>query len=233
MREFPVTVPSHVYGINSSASNLYEDDHYHRKSTKIESDINCGRLHRTAAAQQWNNKNAANYICTSNSDLTSFENGRLHNFTNINNINNNNCNRSLKIVIKSGNDKNDELFDERDRSENVNGNRVTGGNAAYSIFDAITNAVTTGHCVNTVYPKNDQRDADFDQINLISPDSLPTSTSVRNLKNAPSHMNNECGKYQQQPQHKYHLNNSRAHRFPSSNYKHSYLLWIATPVAAR
>ncbi|XP_055305353.1 uncharacterized protein LOC129570024 isoform X2 [Sitodiplosis mosellana] len=246
MREFPVTVSSHVYHINSSASNLFDDDQYQRKLPAIESDINCFHQKPTTAQQQQqqqqhqqpqqqqqtcsnNNKNAANYICTSNGDLTSLQSGRLQNFTNINNIHNNNCNRSHKIAVKSGsfhsggNDKNVEL-----RGETSDGNRMTSaGNTSYSIFDAITNAVTTGHCASTVYPTtNNRNDADFDQINL-GPDPLTTSTSIHNLKNASSHMNNDCGQFQH-----YHFNNTRTHQFPSANYKHSYLLWIGTPVAA-
>lgn len=255
MREFPVTVSSHVYHINSSASNLFDDDQYQRKLPTIESDINCARFHQTPTTVQQqhhhhqqpqtcsnNNKNAANYICTSNGDLTSLQSGRLQNFTNINNIHNNNCNRSHKIAIKSGNfhsggagrnDKNVELFDERHAGdETIDGNRMTSaGNAPYSIFDAITNAVTTGHCTSTVYPTNtasNRNDADFDQVNLGPTDPMANATSIHNLKNASSHMNNDCGQFQH-----YHFNNTRTHQFPSANYKHSYLLWIGTPVAAR
>lgn len=240
MREFPVTVSSHVYHINSSASNLFDDDQ--RKLPTIETNINCARFHQTSTAQQQhqqqqqqhqqqqqcNNKNTANYICTSNGDLTSLQSGRLQNFSNINNIRNNNCNRSHKIAIKSGNDKNVEVFGERDGGENIDGNRATNsGNTSYSIFDAITNAVTTGHCTSTIYPSNDQNDADFDQINM---DPQSTSTSIHNLKNTTKHMNNECGQFQH---YNYQFNTTRTHQFPSANYKHSYLLWIGTPVAAR
>lgn len=251
MREFPVTVSSHMNHINSSASNLFDENQYQRKLPAIESDINCARFHQTpTTAQQQqqqhqmcssnnnNNKNSANYICTSNGDLTSLQSGRLQNFSNINNIRNDNCNRLHKIAIKSnshsgGNDKNAELYDERNAGvENIDGSRITsGGNASYSIFDAITNAVTTGH---TIYPTatntnvtNNRNDVDFNQINL-GPDPLATSTSIHNLKNASSHMNNECGQFQH-----YHFNTTRTHQFPSANYKHSYLLWIGTPVAAR
>lgn len=247
MREFPVTVPSHVYHINSSASNLFDDDQYQRKLPTIESDINCARFHQTSSAQQTscnNNssgKNAANYICTSNGDLTSMQSGRLHNFTNINNIHNNNCvNRTHKIAsVKSATaEKNpNRLDDERDAGDgSVNVNRGHNVNGSYSIFDAITNAVTTGHCASgSVYPANKRNDAnanavDFDQINH-SPDPVNTTTSIHNLKNAKtSHINNECGQFQQ---YNYHFNNNRPHQFPSANYKHSYLLWIGTPVAAR
>lgn len=262
MREFPVTVSSHVYHINSSASNLFDDDQYQRKLPAIESDINSARYHQTSTTAQQqqqhqpqqqqhqtcsstsgNNKNAANYICTSNGDLTSLQSGRLQNFTNINNIHNNNYNRSHKIAVKSssngGNDKNTDFYDERNAGiENIDGQRMTSaGNASYSIFDTITNAVT-GHCASTVYPTtatassaatNNRNDAEFDQINL-GPDPMATSTSIHNLKNASSHMNNECGQFQH---YNYHFNSTRTHQFPSANYKHSYLLWIGTPVAAR
>lgn len=233
MREYPVTVSSHVYHINSSASNLFDDDQYQRKLPTIESDINCSRFHQqTPATQQCNNKNATNYICTSNGDLTSLQSGRLQNYSNINNIHNNNCNRSHKIAVKGGNDKNAELFNERVDGESGEANRTNNTNASYSIFDAITNAVATGHCANTVYPKTtkERSDADFDQIQ--SPDSLDTSSTNHNLKSAgPSHLNNECGQFQH---YNYHFSNrTTAHQFPSANYKHSYLLWIGTPVAAR
>lgn len=231
MREFPVTVSSHnVYHINSSASNLFDDDQYQRKLPAIETDINFARFHETANAQQCNNniKNAAHHICKSNGDLTSLQKGHLPNFSNINNIHNNNCNRSHKIAVNSSNDKNVELFSERDTGgNNTDGNR---GNASYSIFDAITNAVTTGNCTNIVHPKNKRNDADFDQINL-SPDTLSTSTtSIHDLKNASSHVNDEFGQFQH---HNHQFNGTRPHQFPSANYKHSYLLWIGTPVAAR
>lgn len=263
MREFPVTVSSHnVYHINSSASNLFDDDQYQRKLPTIESDINCSRFHQTSSTAQQqhqqqqhqqqqqpcnnngSSKNAANYICTSNGDLTSLQSGRLQNFTNINNIRNNNCNRSHKIgaVKSSSNDKNVDRFnDARDGDGSVDMNRQTNPNGSYSIFDAITNAVTTGHCASAVYPAHERNDAtaatvvDFDQINH-SPDPLATSTSIHNLKNgataaaASSHINSECGPFQH---YNYHFGNSRPHQFPSTNYKHSYLLWIGTPVAAR
>lgn len=275
MREFPVTVSSsHIYHINSSASNLFDDDQYQRKLPAIESDINCSRFHHqttsagaaaataaiaTAKQSYPNNasgsKNATNYICTSNGDLTSLQSGRLQNFTNINNIHNtnNNCNRSHKVVtaIKSTNsatsataaaaaaiaDKNVDLHNRHEGdiicADMNRASNATNPNGPYSIFDALTNAVTTGHCANTIYPTNEQSDtADFDQINL-SPDPLTvTSTSIHNLKNPPSsHINNECGQFQHYNYH--HFNNNRTHQFPSTNYKHSYLLWIGTPVAAR
>lgn len=283
MREFPVTVPSsHVYHINSSASNLFDDDQYQRKLPAIESDINCSRFHHqtptsaaaaaavaaSTAKQSYTNnnssingsssKNATNYICTSNGDLTSLQSGRLQNFTNINNIHNNNYNRSHKVVtaIKSTNstasaataaaasavatDKNVDLHNGHDGDIIcADVNRAPNANGSYSIFDAITNAVASGHCANTIYPANERSDtADFDQINL-SPDPLTanatataaTSTSIHNLKNPPSsHINNECGQFQH---YNYHHFNNRTHQFPSANYKHSYLLWIGTPVAAR
>lgn len=237
MREYPVTVSSHVYHINSSASNLFDDDQYQRKLPTIETDINCGRFHQTSTAQCNNNKTttAANYICTSNGDLTSLQSGRLQNFSNINNIHNNNCNRSHKIAVKSSNDNksSEPPVDGRgDADENNDGNRAANGNGSYSIFDAITNAVTTGHCVNSVYPVNERNENDFDQINLSNPDPLTAaaSTSIHSQKNATAHLNNECGQFQH---YNYHFNAARTHQFPSANYKHSYLLWIGTPVAAR
>lgn len=238
MREYPVTVASHMYHINSSASNLFDDDQYQRKLPTIETDINCGRFHPTPTTAQSNNNNinnnnntnkaTANYICTSNGDLTSLQSGRLQNFSNINNIHNNNCNRSHKIATKSGNNKSIESLAD---GVECNDNRPTNTNGSYSIFDAITNAVTTGHCTNSVYPANERNENDFDQINLSHSDPVAASTtSSHGQKNGTSHLNNDCGQFQH---YNYHFNTARTHQFPSANYKHSYLLWIGTPVAAR
>lgn len=235
MREYPVTVASHMYHINSSASNLFDDDQYQRKLPTIETDINCGRFHQTPATAQSNNNNinnnnntnkaTANYICTSNGDLTSLQSGRLQNFSNINNIHNNNCNRSHKIAVKSGNNKSIESL--ADGVECNDNNRPSNTNGSYSIFDAIT-----GHCTNSVYPANERNENDFDQINLSHSDPVAASTtSSHGQKNGTSHLNNDCGQFQH---YNYHFNTAaRTHQFPSANYKHSYLLWIGTPVAAR
>lgn len=212
-----MTVPSHVYHINSDGGNVFDDDQHHRKLPAIDSEISCGRFRQTNAVQRNNNKNA-NYMCASNGDLTA--SGRLQNFSNINNIQNNNCNRSHKVAVKT--EKNVGLYDGTDDGDNNDVNRTINGNGSYSIFDAISNAVTSGNCTNAIYPASNRNDGDLDQINL-SPD--PNSMH----KNASSHINNECGQYQQ---YSYHLN-TRTHQFPSVNYKHSYLLWIGTPVAAR
>lgn len=254
MREFPVTVPSsHVYHINASASNLFDDDQYQRK---LPTAAPTSAAVTSAATKQScpNNsggggKNATNYICTSNGDLTSLQSGRLQNFTNINNIHNNNCNRSHKIVtaIKSTNsatanagaaaaavaDKNVDVHNGHDGDINcADVNRASNTSGSYSIFDAITNAVTSGHCANTIYPANKRNDtADFDQINL-SPDPMTANANTASAAaaDATTPASIECGQFQH---YNYHFNNRTLHQFPSANYKHSYLLWIGTPVAAR
>lgn len=241
MREYPITVHTpNVYHINSNASsNLYDDNQYQRKLSTIDADTNYHQYHQQTTAalinHHGNNKNSTNYICTSNGDLTAATRqgggggGRLHNF------NNNKCNRPNKINSKINNQKNTEQFFETiETAEDEQHNNRSG---SYSILNAITNAVTTGNCTNTIYPKRIEHGGggDIDQI-TIDPDQLSSdSQQIHNLKNAQSssaHLNHSNGQQYQQYNH-YDIDNDRPHQFPSANYKHSYLLWIGTPVAAR
>lgn len=229
MREYPITVHTpNVYHINSNTSNLYDDHQYQRKLSSIETDANYQPYHQQSH-QRCNNKNATNYIYTSNGDLTSHRNtaNRMHHF------NNNKCNRTSKNHVKPVNPKNvtrgdfDGIEDDMDDQQSAN------RNGSYSILNAITNAVTTGNCTNTIYPANKRNDPDFDQITL-DPDQFTDSTQIHNLKNAQSsnaRLNHSNGQYPQYNH--YDIDIDRPHQFPSVNYKHSYLLWIGTPVAAR
>lgn len=258
MREYPITVPSHVYHINSSASNIFDVDQYQRKllASDQPSDGN-RRFHPSLATVSYPNKNHSNYNCTSNGDLSSTaapttitptpSGYRVQNSTGNNIGHHNNYNRTNKNAIKRSNNKNSDRF----HDENASG---SGNNASYSILDAITNAVTTGNCSSTVYPLNEDDDDDGDGLNDTADISTNANTSNRRhyltddklystdvtrchadqlqsiQMNPPSHLNNSDEQFQR---YNYSFSNNRPHQFPSVNYKHSYLLWIGTPVAAR
>lgn len=111
----------------------------------------------------------------------------------------------------------------------------------YSLFDAITNAMSTGNCNGTVYPLNDP-----DEINYLNDDKLFVTASSANpqpihqthydpdlsmpsLKNLTTPLINST----MQQSNGNNSSNNWSHQYPSVNYKNSYLLWIGTPVAAR
>lgn len=236
MREFPITsVPSHVYHINSSASNLFDGEQYHRKLTSNVTDNNFHHLRQqTSSAQCNNNKNSVNYICASNGDLTSLQGARIqnHNSNNDSGQSDNNCNRATnKNAINNGNNKNSLKIDDRD-VENNKGNLLSmNTSGSFSILDALTNAVTTGNRTSAIYPLNECNNVnEFDQINLDADQLSSATTNIHNKKNAQSNAHNSIGQFKH---YNYNFGNNRPHQFPSTNYKHSYLLWIGTPVAAR
>lgn len=258
MREYPITVPTHVYHINSSASNIFDVDQYQRKLLTNDQPLdNNRRFHPSLATVSYPNKNHSNYNCTSNGDLSSAPSGyRVLNSTLCGNSATN-YNRSNKNAIKRGNNnKNSDRF----HDETANGSRATtsAGHGSYSLLDAITNAVTTANCSSTVYPLNeDEDDAAIDNADASknasssnrrhyltddklfasnvsrcqAADQLQSIATPNHFQNiTPSHISSSDEQFQR---YGYSVGNNRAHQFPSVNYKNSYLLWIGTPVAAR
>lgn len=222
MREFPITNSSHVYHIDSSASKSYDSDQFYRKLPSNSSDNNFHTLRQTPSTP-CNNTKAVNYMCTSNGDLTSIHGAYSPN-------------RSNNVTIASDNYCNRKSSASNGCKGNVDKSR---SNGSYTILDAITNAVAAGNCANAVYPLADSSSInDFDRNNFDADElsqqhqttaTAPPSTIYSNQKNGGFRHETNA----QYHQYKYGIENNRPHQFPSLNYKHSYLLWIGTPVAAR
>lgn len=223
MREYPITVHApNVYHINANASNFYDDNQYQRKLSAIDADNNYHQFNQqqqqtnlVAAHNNINNCNkiATNFVCTSNRQSERLQNFRNHQ----------KCNRSGKIIVKTQPDHFETIENASDEQQQQQHSQQTNRNGSYSILNAITNAVQSGNCTNTIYPINECNDVDdIDQITT-EPEQLS------DIKNAQS---SSTSAHQQEYQ-TYDIDSDRPHQYPSANYKHSYLLWIGTPVAAR
>lgn len=235
MREFPITSSSHVYHIDSSGSKSFESDPFYRKlSSANTADTNFHSTRQQTSAQ-CNNTRAVNYLCTSNGDLTSMHGTyspiRSNNVTGADSNARDYCGSNRKSLISNG--------DETSANKRQNGDKNR-TNGSYTILDAITNAVAAGNCANTVYPLTDSNSInDFDRNNFDTDELSRRQTSATS---APATSTTLCGNqrngFRHEPDAPFHhynygIENNRAHQFPSLNYKHSYLLWIGTPVAAR
>lgn len=242
MREYPITVHApKVYHINANASNFYDENQYQRKLSSIDADTNYHQFHQqqqqtnlVAAHNNINNCNkiSTNFVCTSNGDLSSSnrQNERLQNFRN-----NQKCNRSGKIIVKTPSDHFETIenaSDEQQQQQQHLHSQQTNRNGSYSILNAITNAVQSGNCANTIYPIN--KCNGVDDINQITsdPDQLSDTKNAQSSSTSAAHNANTSNGHQQEYQ-TYDIDSDRPHPYPSASYKHSYLLWIGTPVAAR
>lgn len=234
MREYPITVHTpNVYHINANASNFYDDNQYQRKLSSIDADNNYHQFHQQ---QQSNsvaahnipsncNKISTNFVCTSNGDLLSSSNCQSEHLQNFRN--NQKCNRSGKNIVKNQTDHFETIenaSDEQQQQSNRNG--------SYSILNAITNAVQSGNCANTIYPINKCSGVDdIDQITS-DPEQFSDTKMAQSSSTSAAYISNASNEHQQEYQ-TYDIDSDRPHQYPSASYKHSYLLWIGTPVAAR
>lgn len=237
MREYPITVHvPKVYHINANASNFYDDNQYQRKLSSIDADNKYHQFHQpqqqtnlVAAHNNINNcdKISSNYVCTSNGDLLSSnrQNERLQNFRN-----NQKCNRSGKIIVQTPTDHFD-IIENASDEQHLHSQQMN-RNGSYSILNAITNAVQSGNCANTIYPINKCNGVDDINQITIDPDQLSETKNTQSSSTSAAHNLNPSNGHQQEYQ-AHDIDNDRPHQYPSASYKHSYLLWIGTPVAAR
>lgn len=247
MREFPITTSSHVYHIDSSGSKSFDSDPFYRKSAANASDNNFHPVRQTTSTHCANKTANVNYVCASNDDLTSMHGGSggggghgvghgapsNRSANNVTISSETYCNRksSIGTAIEGNGCKR-------------NGDKSR-SSASYTILDAITNAVAAGNCANSVYPLPDTNNMnDFDRNNFDT-DELSERQTTTTAAGAAATTTNTTSMYGNQKnglhhepdapfqQYNYGIENSRSHQYPSLNYKHSYLLWIGTPVAAR
>lgn len=239
MREFPITSSSNVYHIDSSGSKSFDSDPFYRKSPANASDNNFHPVRQTTSTHCANKTANVNYVCASNDDLTSMHGGGGHGApsnrcsNNVTVSNETYCNRKSSIAT---------AIEEKANKRNVNKSHSS---ASYTILDAITNAVAAGNCANSVYPLPDSNNMnDFDRNNFDTdeltqrPTAAQTTTATAAANNTTPMYSNQKNGFRHEPdtpfqQYNYGIENNRSHQYPSLNYKHSYLLWIGTPVAAR
>lgn len=236
MREFPITSSSHVYHIDSSGSKPFDTDPFYRKLPPTNTTDTNFHSSRQQTSAQYNNARAVNYSCTSNGDLTSVHGThspiRSNNVTGSGERDYGGSNR--KSLAPNG--------DEAGASKRQNGDKSR-SNGSYTILDAITNAVAAGNCANTVYPLTDSNSVnDFDRNNFDTDELSRRQAAAAAATASQATTETLCGNQRNGFRHEsdapfqqynYGIENNRAHHFPSLNYKHSYLLWIGTPVAAR
>lgn len=264
MRDYSNNITNVFPSTNSSKSNGSFDADY-LLSANVKASINVtakSPFHHSMQQNQQNLKQSMSYNSMLNGDLSNNYCVSNNNGTHQNHLNGINYKKSNGIRNRNVNNESvivDDIIDinnvsstpapitttsTANRSSNV---------GSYSLFDAITNAMTTGNCNGTIYPLNDP-----DEINYINEDKLSqyrqqdsgqilrshqphqhqihrnqydaTNLSQASLKNLKTPLINST---MEQSNGNSNNSNNWSHQYPSVNYKNSYLLWIGTPVAAR
>lgn len=231
MREFPITSSSHVYHIDSSGSKAFDDPFYRKLAPTNAADA-AFHASRQPTSAQCNNARTVNYLCTSNGDVTS-----VHGAHSPSRGNNVTGASERRADYGAGNRKSSAAAHGDETGKRNNGDKSR-SNGSYTILDAITNAVAAGNCANSVYPLTDSNSVnDFDR-NHFDTDELSRRQATAATAATTTLCGNRRNGFRHEPDapfqpYNYGIENNRAHQYPSLNYKHSYLLWIGTPVAAR